>query len=253
MQERHCTRLHTHCTQLVPTKCEKCEGLNILEETHGFLSKQTQTTQADMTLNAMKEKRTYSSLFARVIRKFKTNFQSVGKQVFGQTFASSCDLYLWVCFIVKLLCSDPSPHQVISYSVSQGKVIIPGCRNVSVFHQSEVQVTIEALLQLRHILHSHDPPDADLLALLLVSERFGHAGWAGLCCCCCVCPERKVQFEGKMVAGFHAAVSSFCCFSLVSAGGGCCPGRPLLSCRAEQQEKVHREGTDMKSAVKFDL
>lgn len=43
-----------------------------------------------------------------------------------------------------------------------------------------MQVTIEALLQLCNILHSHNPPDADLLALLLVGERFRHAGWAGL-------------------------------------------------------------------------
>lgn len=96
-------------------------------------------------------------------------------------FTKTSDLYLWVCFIVKLLCSYPSPHQVISHSVGQGKVIIPGCCNVSVFHQSEVQVTIESLLQLCNILHSNNPPDADLLALLLVGERFRHGGH--------VCPE----------------------------------------------------------------
>lgn len=55
-----------------------------------------------------------------------------------------------------------------------------------------------------------------------------------------------MKLQGKMVAVFHAAVSSLCCLSLVSAGGGCFPGRPLLSSRAEQQEKVNRGTTDKK-------
>lgn len=57
----------------------------------------------------------------------------------------------------------------------QGEVVIPGVGDVPVLHQGEVQVSIEALLQLRHVLHAHDPPDADLLALLLVGERSRHA------------------------------------------------------------------------------
>lgn len=109
--------------------------------------------------------------------------------------------YLWICFIVKLLSSDPSPHQVIPHSVSQGKVVIPGCCNVSVLHQGEVQVTVEALLQLGHILHPHNPPDADLLALLLVGERFGHSGWRGLVpeAQQLSCSWLEVRLRGKMV------------------------------------------------------
>lgn len=76
--------------------------------------------------------------------------------------------YLWVGFIVKLLRPDPPAHQVVPHGVSQGEVIVPGRGDVPVLHQGEVQVTVEALLQLRHVLHLHDAPDADLLALLLV-------------------------------------------------------------------------------------
>lgn len=86
------------------------------------------------------------------------------------------DLYLWVCLVVKLLSSDPSAHQVIPHRVRQGKVVIPGCRNVPVLHQGEVQVAVEALLQLGHVLHPDNAPDADLFAFLLVGERFGHGG-----------------------------------------------------------------------------
>lgn len=85
-------------------------------------------------------------------------------------------VYLRVGFIVKLLRSDPPPHQVIPHGVSQGEVVVPGRGDVPVLHQGEVQVTVEALLQLRHVLHLHDAPDADLLALLLVGQRFRHAG-----------------------------------------------------------------------------
>lgn len=97
-----------------------------------------------------------------------------------QTFSASEEqrggnLYLRVRLIVELLRSDPSAHQVVPHRVRQGEVVIPGGRDVSVFHQSEVQVAIEALLQLCNILHSHDPPDADLLALLLVGEWGRHA------------------------------------------------------------------------------
>lgn len=83
-------------------------------------------------------------------------------------------LYLGVCLVVKLLRPDPSAHQVIPDSVSQGKVVIPGCCNVPVLDQSKVQVAVETLLQLGHILNTHNAPDADLLALLLVGERSGH-------------------------------------------------------------------------------
>lgn len=91
--------------------------------------------------------------------------------------------YLRVGFIVKLLRSDPPPHQVIPHGVSQGEVIVPGRGDVPVLHQGEVQVAVEALLQLRHVLHLHDAPDADLLALLLVGQRFRH-GAPGLRIAC---------------------------------------------------------------------
>lgn len=93
----------------------------------------------------------------------------------------SVGLYLRVGLIVKLLRPDPPPHQVIPHGVGQGEVVVPGRGDVPVLDQGEVQVAVEALLQLRHVLHLHDAPDADLLALLLVAQRFRHGGlgWAG--------------------------------------------------------------------------
>lgn len=58
--------------------------------------------------------------------------------------------------------------------MGQSEVIIPGSRYVPVFDQGEVQVSVEAFLQLRHILQLNNPSDADLFALLLVSERGRH-------------------------------------------------------------------------------
>lgn len=90
--------------------------------------------------------------------------------------------------------------------MGQGEVVVPGSGDVPVLHQGEVQVSVEALLQLRHILHSHDAPDADLLPLLLVCERGGHAE-AGVCVLgaagvCWEALQSEVQREGNMVEGF---------------------------------------------------
>lgn len=60
----------------------------------------------------------------------------------------------------------------------QREVIVSGRGDVPVLDQREVQVSVEALLQLRHVLHPHDAPDADLLPLLLVAQRGRHAAAA---------------------------------------------------------------------------
>lgn len=101
----------------------------------------------------------------------------------GRPVVHLCRTDLRVGFIVKLLGSDPPPHQVIPHGVSQGEVIVPGRGDVPVLHQGEVQVAVEALLQLRHVLHLHDAPDADLLALLLVGQRSRHGGLEWLLRC----------------------------------------------------------------------
>lgn len=93
---------------------------------------------------------------------------------FVSEFQSRTGCYLRVGLIVKLLGSDPPPHQVIPHGVGQGEVIVSGRGDVPVLDQGEVQVTVEALLQLRHVLHLHDAPDTNLLALLLVGQRFRH-------------------------------------------------------------------------------
>lgn len=82
--------------------------------------------------------------------------------------------HLRVGLIVELLCSDPATHQMIPHRVREREIIIPRRRDVPVFDQREVQVPVEALLELRHILHTDDPSDADLLAFLLVRQRRRH-------------------------------------------------------------------------------
>lgn len=52
----------------------------------------------------------------------------------------------------------------------------------------------------------------------------------------------EVKLKGKMVAGFHAAVSAFCSFSLVSAGGGCFLCRPLLKKKEVGAQTDHGYG-----------
>lgn len=156
------------------------------------------------------------------------------------TEASSA--HLRVCLIVKLLRPDPSAHQVIPDSMSQGKVVIPGCCNVPVLDQGEVQVAVETLLQLGHILHTHDASDADLLALFLVCERFGHGGGAG----CAVLQVNGVVSAAELKQSRKKVEEAFTCRSplllLLAIGGhvgGCFSGRPLL----RNRKWVNRETT----------
>ena len=58
----------------------------------------------------------------------------------------------------------------------QREEVVAGGGHVAVLDQSEVQVPIEALLQLGHVLHAHDAADADLPPLLLVGQGLGHGG-----------------------------------------------------------------------------
>lgn len=150
--------------------------------------------------------------------------------------------YLRVCLIVKLLRPDPSAHQVIPDCVSQGKVVIPGCCNVPVLDQGEVQVAVETLLQLGHILHTHDAPDADLLALLLVGERSGHGGGAGYA----VLQVNEVFSAAELKQSRKKVEEAFTCRSslllLLAIGGhvgGCFSGRPPM----RNRKWVNREST----------
>lgn len=91
-----------------------------------------------------------------------------------QTAGCSCCSYLGVRLVVVLLGADPAAHQVVPDGVGQGEVIVPGSGDVSVLHQGEVKVSVEAPFDLRHISEPGDAPHADLLPLLLVGERRRH-------------------------------------------------------------------------------
>lgn len=84
--------------------------------------------------------------------------------------------YLGALLVVVLLRADPAPHQVVAHRVSQREKIVAGGGHIAVLDQREVQVPVEALLQLRHVFHAHDAADADLPPLLLVSQGLGHGG-----------------------------------------------------------------------------
>lgn len=84
--------------------------------------------------------------------------------------------HLGVFLVVVLLRADPAAHQVITHGVRQGEVVITRRGHVPVLHQREVQVPVEALLDLGHVSKPRDTAHADLLALLVVAQRLGHVG-----------------------------------------------------------------------------
>lgn len=91
----------------------------------------------------------------------------------GETFVLS---HLGVFLVIVLLGADPAAHQVIPHRVRQGKVVIPRRGHVPVLHQREVQVPVEAFLDLGHVSETRDTAHADLFALLVVAQRLRHVG-----------------------------------------------------------------------------
>lgn len=67
-----------------------------------------------------------------------------------------------------LLGSNPTGDQVVPDSVSKGKVVVPGRRDISVLHQSVVDMTIERLLHFGNILYLDYPPHGDLLPFVWI-------------------------------------------------------------------------------------
>lgn len=82
--------------------------------------------------------------------------------------------YLRVLFIVILLSADPAAHQVIPDRVREREVVVAWSGHIAVFNQSEVKMPVKALFDFGNISQPRYTADTDLLALLLVGERFGH-------------------------------------------------------------------------------
>ena len=57
-----------------------------------------------------------------------------------------------------LLGSDPSADQVVPHSVGKSEVVIPSACHISVLDQREVEVSVEILLQIGHVLNAGEAP-----------------------------------------------------------------------------------------------
>jgi hypothetical protein len=75
--------------------------------------------------------------------------------------------YLWIRLVVVLLRPDPPGREMVLDSVGEGKVKVLSRRLVSVPCERVVQVAVEGLLYVRHVLHGRDRAYRDLLAPLL--------------------------------------------------------------------------------------
>ena len=70
---------------------------------------------------------------------------------FSSTIVTPDLTYLGVFLIIALLGADPASSQLFSNGVGQGQVVVPGGRHAPVLHQGQVEVPVEAVLDLRHI------------------------------------------------------------------------------------------------------
>lgn len=87
---------------------------------------------------------------------------------------SSHYIYLGVLLVVVLLGTDPARDQVVFDAVGQRKVVVTGGGHIAVLDQRIVQVPVERLLHLAHILHLGDAPNTNLLPLITVRHRLRH-------------------------------------------------------------------------------
>ena len=76
--------------------------------------------------------------------------------------------YLGIRLVIVLLSPNPPAGKVVLDSVGKGEVeIFPG-RVMAVSAQCVVQMPIESLLHIRHVLHRRNGANRDLLAALLM-------------------------------------------------------------------------------------
>ena len=78
-----------------------------------------------------------------------------------------CAMYLGISFVIMLLSPYPPTSEVVLDSVGKGKVEIFPSRIMTISAQSVVQMPIESLLHIRHVLHRSNSANRDLLPALL--------------------------------------------------------------------------------------
>lgn len=112
-----------------------------------------------------------------------SHYRSDKKTIKGQTPTDDYDdgrlsepTYLGVPFVVVLLSSDPARHQVVLDGVCQGKVVVTRGGHIAILDQGVMEMAVETLLDLVHILQHRNAPHTDLFALLLVRLWLRHLG-----------------------------------------------------------------------------
>ena len=82
-------------------------------------------------------------------------------------------MYLGISFVIMLLSPYPPASEVVLDSVGKGKVEIFPSRIMTISAQSVVQMPVERLLHIRHVLHRSNSANRDLLSALLMA--FNHS------------------------------------------------------------------------------
>lgn len=78
-------------------------------------------------------------------------------------------VYLWVFLIIILLRPYPSPGQMIPDCMGQGKIVVSGRWNITIFDKRVMQMLIESFFDVRHALYLSNPSDTNLLASVLIT------------------------------------------------------------------------------------
>lgn len=82
--------------------------------------------------------------------------------------------YLWVLLEVMLLRANPSRDQMIFYAMSQSKIVVTGCCNITILDEREVEMAIESFLHFADVLNLCNAAHWNLLALVNIANGFAH-------------------------------------------------------------------------------
>lgn len=82
--------------------------------------------------------------------------------------------YFWIFLIVMLLRADPSSDEVVANRVGKCEIVVASGRHIAVFHQREVEMSVEIDLEVCNIFNSGQPSHGNLLPLFLVCQRLRH-------------------------------------------------------------------------------
>ncbi|KAF1753494.1 hypothetical protein GCK72_020051 [Caenorhabditis remanei] len=106
---------------------------------------------------------------------------------------------LWILVIIVLLGTNPTGYQVITNSVGKSKVVVTIGGDVTILDDREVKMSVERLLDVRHILHLSDTANGNLLTTVVIVGDHAERFWCFRCGRSGVAAEGLLKINRKII------------------------------------------------------